>query len=177
MDLNVKHFFGLLFLLTAGAVFWLKPHKVDVVRKKGVPQVAFVDFESYEITPKGVEALMHGRRALKFADHMHVELPEMKRLTPKGVESVKAEEAFLYDRKGIELKQRVHLTRSDGWKIVTDLIYYDLKRRIYSTKGFPFTAHYGESVVKGKNMVYEQKSGKISAESIRAIINKEDRIN
>ncbi|BDY13916.1 LPS export ABC transporter periplasmic protein LptC [Hydrogenimonas cancrithermarum] len=177
MDLNVKHFFGLLFLLMAGAIFWLKPHKVDVVKKKGVPQVAFIDFQSYEITPNGVEALMHGERALKFADYMHVELPEMKRLTPKGVESVKAKEAFLYDREGIELKERVHLARSDGWEITTDRIYYDLKKKVYTTKGLPFTARYGKSVVEGKSMVYEQKSGKISAESIRAIINEEDRIN
>jgi LPS export ABC transporter protein LptC len=172
VDLNIKHFLALLFVLTMAAVFFLKPHQVDVVKKRDLPQIEFSDFESYEITPQGVDALLQGAQAQKFIDYLYVTYPHLKRRSPQGIESMTANEAFFYDHKGIRLKEKVVLSRSDGWRILTERIYYALKEKYYSTEGFPFTAYYGQSVVMGKNMVYRQKSGKITADSIRAIIDK-----
>ncbi len=174
MGLSIKHMLLLLFVSTLAAIFFLKPHRTGRVEKKGVPQVVFFDFKSYEITKKGVESIGHGLMAEKFANIMKIRSPFFKRLTPSGSESVEAKEAVYTEDRTLLFKKDVKLRRDDGWRITTDRIFYDIKRRIYSTQGLPFVARYGESVVRGKNMVYYQKSGKIIADSINANIATED---
>ncbi len=174
MALNIKHALFILFAAALAAIFFLKPHKVGTVEKKGVPQITFFDFNSFEITEKGVESTGRGLMAEKFSHIMKIKAPRFKRLTPHGIESVEAKEAIYTEKRSLLFDKSVVLSREDGWRITTDRIYYDIKKRLYSTQGYPFTAYYGKSVVRGKNMVYYQKSGKIKADSIKADIATED---
>jgi len=164
----------LLFVVTLAAIFFLKPHRTGKVEKKGVPQIVFFDFKSYEITRNGVESIGHGLMAEKFTNIMKIRAPFFKRLTPAGSESVEAKEAIYTENRSLLFKNDVKLWREDGWRIATERVYFDIRRRIYSTQGLPFVARYGRSVVRGKNMVYYQKSGKIIADSIDANIATED---
>lgn len=164
----------LLFAATLAAIFFLKPHQTGRVEKKGVPQIMFIDFRSFEITEKGILSVGRGLVAEKFPQFMKIKSPYFKRLTPQGRESIKAKEA-VYNEDGTLLFERsVVLKLEEGWQIDTEKTYFDLKRKVYSTAGLPFTARYGESVVRGKNMFYYQKSGKITADSIKADIATED---
>lgn len=170
MDLNIKHFIAILFLLTIAAIFSLKPHRIEVVDKKGIPQVQFIDFKSYEITPEGVEAWVKGESGKKFGEMMHIVQLMMKRRTEAGVEFAMAKEALLNNRHSIDLYENVRLERDDGWRFETSRLHYDMSKKIYSTQGASFVAFYGKNVVQGKNLRYLAKSGKITAEKIRARI-------
>ncbi len=170
MDLSIKHFIAILFIVTIVAIFSLKPHRIAVVSKKGIPQVQFIDFESFEITPKGVDAWLEGALGEKFGEKLHVTRLKMKRLAPAGIEFAMAREALMDDHRSIDLFDDVRLSRSDGWRFETSKLRYDMRKKLYSTQGAPFVAHYGQSVVKGKNLVYRANSGKITAEKIRAHI-------
>ncbi len=174
MALSIKHILIILFAVTLAAIFFLKPHQTGRVEKKGVPQIMFFDFKSFEITANGVESIGRGLMAEKFARLMKIKSPYFKRLTPHGSESVESKEAIYTENRSLLFKKNVKLWREDGWSITTDRINFNIKKKIYSTQGLPFVAHYGESVVEGKNMVYYQKSGKIKADSIKANIVTED---
>ena len=175
MDLSFKHFVLLLFAATIAAVFLLKPHRIDVVSKKGVPQVQFIDFDSYEITKAGVDAWLKGALGEKYGPKMHIRKLKLKRRSAAGTEYVTASEALLDDHRSIQLEKKVYLTRSDGWKFVTQRLRYDMKKRIYSTQNLPFVAYYGRSVLHGTNLRYMEKSGKIMAQKIHAKLYEEDR--
>ncbi len=157
-----------------GAVFFLKPHHVAVVEKKGFPQVVFVDFESYEITAGGVTTHLKGEVARKFPERLSVEKVVLTRLSEGVEETVRATKALFRENESVELKGKVSLERSDGWRLDTSWLRYDIPRKLYSTRGTPFKILYGRSVVSGKNLNYYRKSGKIKAESIRAKIAEED---
>jgi LPS export ABC transporter protein LptC len=174
LDLNIRHFILLLFLLAFAAIFFLEPYHVSPVVKRGVPQVAFIDFESYEIKRDGVASHLKGSRAEKFQKTLRVEDAEMVHLAPRGEESVRAKEAIFVFDKRIELKEDVRLSRSDGWRLDTERLYYIIDKKLYTTRGSDFLITYGRSVVRGKNLFYYQKSGKIKAESIDAKIAEED---
>ncbi|WP_300366950.1 LPS export ABC transporter periplasmic protein LptC [Hydrogenimonas sp.] len=174
MGLTIKHFILLFFALAVTALFLLKPYHVSYVNKKGVPQVAFIDFESYEITPKGVLNHLKGTLAKKFSDTLIIENPKLTRLAPRGKESLSARKAIFTQNRGIELKEDVHLSRSDGWNIETSRLYYDIASKLYTTEGSEFLITYGRSIVTGRNLYYYQKSGKIKAETIHAKIAEED---
>ena len=173
MDLNIRHFILFLFVLAGAAIFWLEPHHVSLIEKKGIPQIAFIDFESYEITPEGVTNHLKGASAKKFLHTLRVQDAELVHLTPKGEESVRAKEAIFIENRGIELKDDVHLMKS-GWRLDTNRLFYVFEKKLYTTRGAPFVITYGQSVVHGKNLYYYQKSGKIKAESIHAKIAEED---
>jgi len=49
-----------------------------------------------------------------------------------------------------------------------------MKKRLYSTREAPFVITYGESVIHGKRLRYDEKRGKIWASRIRANIAEED---
>jgi len=172
--LNLKYSLLLLLTATLGAIFFLKPHKIGNVEKKGVPQVVFLDFKNFEITPDGVESMGRGLMAEKFATVMKVKSPAFRRVTPHGIESIRAKEALYKENRSLLFSKDVKLTREDGWIVSTQKLFYDFKKRVYTTKGLPFVAIYGKSVIEGKNMFYYQKSGKIIADSIKAKIAEED---
>ncbi len=174
LNLNIKHALFILLAAALAAIFLLKPHRVATVDKKGIPQIVFFNFESFEITKNGVESVGRGMMAERFSNVMKVKDPYFKRLAPHGVESIAAKEALYRENRNILFTKSVVLLRDDGWKILTERINYDIKKGNYSTQGYPFTAYYGKSVVRGKNMVYYQKSGKIRADSIKADIETED---
>lgn len=174
MALNIKHLLLLLLAATLAAIFFLKPHKISAVKKEGIPQILFLDFISFEISTYGVESVGRGLMAEKFADSMRVKAPKFRRLTPQGTEAIKAKDALYKENRSLLFDKDVELTRDDGWRINTQKLYYDLKRRVYSTEGLPFIARYGKSVIEGKNLFYYQKSGKIRADSIKANIAEED---
>ncbi|WP_457595003.1 hypothetical protein [Hydrogenimonas sp.] len=174
MGLSIKHLLLLLFFTTLAAIFFLKPHKVGTIEKKGIPQIMFLDFKSYQISEEGVESIGRGLMAEKFGPVMKVKAPYFRRLTPHGVETIEAKEGVYTENRSLLFSRDVRLSREDGWRIATNRVFYDLKKGIYTTQGAPFVAHYGRSVVEGKNMVYYQKSGKIRADSIKANIVNED---
>lgn len=174
MDLNIRHFIFLLFVLAFCAILFLEPYHVSPVVKRGIPQVAFTDFESYEIKRDGVTSHLKGKRAEKFSRTLRVTDARLVRLAPRGEESVRAKEAIFVFDKRIELKKDVRLAKSDGWRLDTDRLYYIIGKKLYTTRGSDFVITYGESVVHGRNLYYYQKSGKIKAESIDAKIAEED---
>jgi LPS export ABC transporter protein LptC len=174
LDLNIRHFIFLLFVLAFSAIFFLEPYHVSPVVKRGIPQVAFIDFESYEIEKDGITSHLKGKRAEKFPRILRVERAQLVHLAPRGEESVRADEAIFFLQERIELKNNVHLAKSDGWRLDTDRLYYIIGKKLYTTRGSDFTITYGKSVVHGKNLYYYQKSGKIRAESIDAKIAEED---
>ncbi len=174
MDLNIRHFILLLFILACAAIFLLKPHHVARIDKREIPQIAFIDFESYEIRPEGVTDHLKGREAKKYPHMLRVRHAELLHLAPKGKESVRADEAIFMEKRGVELKENVHLLKSGGWRLDTSRLYYIPQKKIYTTRGADFVITYGKSVIHGKNLYYYQKSGKIKAESIHARIAEED---
>ncbi len=174
MALNIKHFLLALLGAAVAALFLLEPYHVSYVDKKGVPQVVFEGFESYEIGPRKVESRLEGRRAKKFGQVLIVEEANLTRIAPHGVDAVRADRAVVRPERSIELKGGVVLARSDGWKMKAPRLHYDIRRRFYTTRGAPFVITYGESVVHGKALRYYQKSGKIRAKSIRARIAQKD---
>ncbi len=156
------------------AIFFLKPHHVTIIEKKGIPQVSFHNFTAYEIKKSGVTDILKGKRAQRFGSQTIVDLPDLHRLGERGEETVSARRAVFTEKRGIELKKDVKLQRSDGWTMRTSRLYYDLRNRLYTTGSAPFVITFGKSVVYGKKLRYYQKSGKIRAESIRAKIAEED---
>ncbi len=134
----------------------------------------FADFISFEITKNGVESTGRGEIAEKFGRIMKIKAPYFRRLTSHGIESIEAKEALYTQNRSIYFSKDVKLMREDGWYVETDRLYFDLKKKIYTTQGRPFTAYYGKSVIVGRSMVYYQKSGKIRADSIKAKIATED---
>ncbi|WP_353662794.1 LPS export ABC transporter periplasmic protein LptC [Hydrogenimonas sp. SS33] len=174
MDLGIRFFVWGLFLLTLAAIFTLQPYHVGIVEKKGIPGIVFEDFKSYEITPKGVESILSGHIGKKFAHTVIVEEVNLTRLAPMGSESLRAGRAIVRDNRDVQLRKHVRLARSDGWRMKTDHLDYFAKRDLYTTGNLPFILTYGESVVHGRALRYNRKSGKIRARSIRARINEKD---
>jgi LPS export ABC transporter protein LptC len=174
VDLNIRHFILLMTAAAVAALFWLKPHHVTFIEKKGVPQIAFENFVSYEIRKRGVTDRLEGEKALKFGKKLIVERPKLRRMGERGEETVAAERAIFVQGRGIELKKDVRLSRSDGWKLDTSYLHYDFAKRLYSTGKAPFVITYGESVVHGTALRYDQKRGKIWARTIHAKIAEED---
>jgi len=174
VGLSIKHLLLLLLAATLAAIFFLKPHKVGTVEKKGIPQIMFLDFESFRISRDGVESIGRGLMAEKFGRIVKIKAPYFRRLTPHGIETVEAKEGIYTEKRSLLFSRDVRLVRDDGWRITTNRVFYDLKKRVYTTQGAPFVAHYGRSVVEGRNMVYYQKSGTIMADSIKANIADED---
>ncbi len=174
MGLNIRHFIGIMTIVSASALFFLQPYHVTIIEKHGVPQVAFFDFTTYEIEKSGVSAIVVGSRAERFGKKSVIQNPELRRVAEKGTETVRAKRAILTDNRGIELKKDVLLSRSDGWTMRTARLYYDIPKKLYTTFDAPFVITFGRSVVHGRALRYDQKSGKIKARSIRAKIVDED---
>jgi len=174
VDLTIRHFILLLALLAVSALFFLKPYHVTIIRKEGVPQVAFYDFTTYDIEKEGVVGILRGTRAERFGKKTVVLEPDLRRRSPEGTERVRAKKAVLTEEEGIELKKDVVLSRSDGWTMRTSRLYYDIPEKYYTTYDLPFTITFGRSVVHGTALRYYQKSGRIKARRIRAKIVDED---
>ncbi|WP_201353401.1 LPS export ABC transporter periplasmic protein LptC [Hydrogenimonas urashimensis] len=174
MDLTIRDFILLLFALAFSAIFFLEPYHVARIEKRGIPQIAFVDFESYEITGDGVTGHLTGEKAEKFMDRLQVSNAQLIRLAPRGEESVRAKKALFFLNRRVELRGDVHLEKEGGWVLDTQRLTYIIDKKLYTTQGFSFVITYGSSVIHGKNLHYYQKSGKIKAESIDAKIAEED---
>ncbi|WP_457596585.1 LPS export ABC transporter periplasmic protein LptC [Hydrogenimonas sp.] len=174
MGLNIRHFIALLGFGALAAIFFLEPYHTVIVEKKGIPQVAFFDFSAYEITDKGVTDILRAKAARKFGPKMVVDAPDLRRLAPEGEERVRARRAVFTEGEGIELKRDVVLRRSDGWRMQTPYLRYLEKKSLYTTLNEPFTITFGQSVVRGRALRYDQKRGKILARAIRAKISEKD---
>ena len=170
MDLNIRHFVAILFVASVAALFLLKPHHVTFVNKKGIPQAAFYDFKTYEITSRGVDDILTGTTAKKYPRRLRIEAPRMRRRTPQGDESVTANIGELREKRDIRLDGNVTLRRNDGWRLRTSHLRYAFASRLYTTEGRAFVIDYGQSRIWGKKLRYYQKSGKIYARKIRANI-------
>ncbi len=170
MDLNIRHFVAILFAASVAALFLLKPHHVTFVDKKGIPQAVFYDFQTYEITPRGVNDILTGLTAKKYPHRLRIEAPRMRRQTPQGEESVAANVGEFREKRDIRLDGNVTLRRSDGWRLRTSHLRYAFAKRLYTTEGRAFVIDYGESRIWGRKLRYYQKSGKIYARKIRANI-------
>ena len=175
MALNLNTFLLILLAATIAAILTLEPYHMQIVTKKGVPQVAFERFVGYEIDARRIESRLEGRAARRFGAQTIVDRPKLVRIAKRGEESVQALKGIFVEGRRITLQKDVRLARSDGWRLSTDRLVYEIPVERYTTAGHPFVILYGRSIVKGKNLKYDRKSGKIWAEKIHAKIAEEDR--
>ncbi len=174
MGLSIRFFIALMFVAVMAGVFLMKPYHMQKRVPKKFPQVAFVDFDSYEIKTDGVKNHLRGKTAWKYHKKLLVDEPLLWHLGRRGVESVQSKTGLLMEGKGIELKHDVRLSRIGQWKMRTTYLYYDMKKKAYTTDKAPFVIRFGESVIRGRRLSYYQKSGKIYAHDIDADIDEKD---
>ena len=175
MDLTIRSFLFALIVMAMVALLYLKPYHVTFREKRGIPQVAFFDFETYEIEAKGVFKHLRGDVAEKFGKRTVVEKPFLRRLADRGEERVSADRAIFVENRSVALQNHVRLRREDGWMMETNRLRYDLPNHLYTTEGAPFVITYGQSVIHGQALRYDQKRGTIQARTIHASIAEEDR--
>ena len=175
MALRVNIFFIFLLFGAIIASILLKPFKTFKAKKEDTPQLRFVSFESFKITKKGVESIGFGSVALKHNKKLIIKSPKFMRQTNKGIEIISANSGEIVEDSYIKLYNFVELRRNDNFAIKTSKMVYDMKTEIYSTKGSRFEVNYGKSIVIGESLRYNQKSGKIFADKIKAKIFEEGR--
>ena len=164
--MKITHFFAVMLLASLALFFFLKPEKLVVVSGETMAQLEIEDFTVYKITQEGVISVVSGSAGKQYETHYEVKNAHYIENKNKLGEHLYADRGR-FEKDVAYLDENVRYFREDGLSFESDKAIYNTKKEsLYVPKDFVLSDN--ENIIYGKELHYNSKTGKITAQKIEA---------
>ncbi len=152
---------------------FFKPLELKEQNFVDVPQLELKQFTMYEFTPYGLQTYMLGSSGTKYDDKFIVKNVDYTDKSPKYMANMKADDG-VYKDDIVTLKGNVFYTRDSGFEFHTQKLIYN-KKSAEAVSDVGYTAYFGENVVKGSYIKYNNNLNRVYSKNIDAIYQLQER--
>lgn len=165
--MNVTPFYLFIGIILLSVFAFFKPLHVQIEAPKELAQIELNDFIVHEINPRGVKTILGGTHAQRFEDRYVVDDINLTDRSEQHIENMRADFG-VYKASMITLDDHIRFTRDDGIVFEADHATYDLNKSIVRVPG-PFVMWQDQDKIKGQDLIYNSKSGDISAKRVKGL--------
>jgi hypothetical protein len=127
----------------------MQPYMTSQKEPSSMIEVEFENFLLTQTDEEGFKGVLKGTSAQKYSDLLMIKSPfayDKEGATVEG-KTAKLVKDNLY------IDEDVIITTPEGARLLSESILYDTKKQTFETLA-PFTAYYGEHIVKGRKLWY-----------------------
>ena len=138
-----------------------------------VPQLELEHFTMYEFTPFGLQTYMLGTSGTKYDDKFVVKNVDYTDKSPKYMANMQADKG-VYQNDIVALTGNVFYTRDSGFEFQTQKLVYN-KKTAEAISDVGYTAFFGENIVKGSYIKYNNNLNRVYSKNIDATYQLQER--
>jgi len=131
-----------------------------------VPLFELSTFIIYEINKMGIDTMMLGTKAIRYADRYSVNNINYTDNTQKYIANMKADNG-IYKNDILTLTGNVLYTREDGLTLETSKAVYNKKNKVTIINN-NFVSYKGNNRVIGSSAIYNNKNNKLASKNVIA---------
>jgi len=131
-----------------------------------VPLFELSTFIIYEINKVGLDTMMLGTKAIRYADRYSVDNINYTDNTQKYIANMKADNG-IYKNEILTLSGNIIYTREDGLTMETSKAIYNKKNSV-TTIDNDFVSYKGNNRVIGSSAIYNNKNNKLASKNVIA---------
>jgi len=162
--MNVNVFFVLIGVGLTMILFLFKPLELKEQSFANVPLFELQEFTLYELNGVGLNTLMKGRSATKYADKYVVSFVDYTDNSQKYVANMKAD-GGIYEESVVKLEKNVVYVREDGLSFKTDKAVYDKTTNVVTSPN-QYVARQGGNVLSGSSLKYDNVEDKMESRDV-----------
>ena len=147
-------------------LFLFHPLKIKENSFEDVPLLDIDTFVMYELNTEGLQTLMTGEKALRYADRYVVDFIDFTDNSKEYISNMKANTG-LYKNDIVTLNGDITYIREDGLAFDTQKMIYNMKTAV-ATTDVDFLAYREKNSMKGTSMVYDSLKDKIYIKNVIA---------
>lgn len=148
MKIEYVFFAGFVLALALGLA--MQPYMTSQNGASSLVEVEFKNFLLTQTDEEGFKGVLKGTNAQKYKDLLMISDPFAY---DKEGATVEGKTAKLI-KDNLYIDEDVIITTPEGAKLLSRSVLYDTKKQTFETLA-PFTAYYGEHIVKGQKLWYE----------------------
>lgn len=165
--MNVTGFFAFIGAVLLGIFLFFKPLDVKTMTPEELAAIELDGFAVYKMTPSGLETVLRGSHAKRFADRYVVNDINLTDRSEGYSQNMQADTG-VYRVPVTTLEGNVRYHREDGVRFACDKAVYDENRTQISSIG-PFRISQNGDSVEGLNLRYNSTTGKITAKHVEGL--------
>ncbi len=146
-----------------------KPLDIKQQEFVDVPLFELISFSVYDLSNKGLNNIMLGKKATKYSDRYTVENIDYTDNSKNFVANMKSNYG-VYKDDIVDLEGNVTYTREDGLIFKTQFITYNKQTGIASTDR-SYISYKGQDKVMGTSLLYNNVLNQVSSKNVVAIYN------
>ena len=150
------------------AIFFLfKPMNIKKQEFIDVPLFELTSFTLHELDRVGLQTVMTGDSAVRYADRYSVENIDYTDNSKEYIANMRAKQG-LYKDEIVELEDNVVYSREDGFTFQTSKIVYDKKTAI-AVADADYISYRDKNIVKGSFVKYNNALNRVESKNVTAI--------
>ncbi len=164
--MNINIFFTLILSALVMIFFFFEPMKIKQQKFIDVPLFELTSFTLHELSRVGLETLMTGDDAIRYADRYTVSNINYTDNSKEYIASMKAKRG-VYKDDIVDLEDDVVYAREDGLSFETNKAVYNKKTSI-ATADSDYTSYRGKNIVNGSFVKYNNSLKRVESKNVTA---------